>query len=247
MKVLALNSSPKSDKGNTALILDPFLEGMTESGAEVELCFTKKLDVKPCQGELNCWLKSPGNCFQDDDMHELRPKFARADVWVFATPLYVDGMAGPLKNVIDRLIPLADPFIELRDDHCRHAQREGVASGKIVLVSNCGFWERDNFDPLVAHVQAICRNTAREFAGALLRPHGPAVGAMKAMGQPPSDVLEAAREAGRQLATRGRMDPATLEAVARDLMPRDAYVEVVNRRFREAMARGEAGSRGDDS
>jgi multimeric flavodoxin WrbA len=240
MKVLAVNSSPKTDKGNTARILDPFLEGMKEGGADVELFFTKKLDIKPCQGELNCWLKTPGECFQDDDMGKLRPKFAEADVWVFATPLYVDGMAGPLKNLIDRLIPILDPFIELRDDHCRHALRDGVAPGKVVLVSNCGFWEPDNFDPLVVHVQAICRNLGREFAGALLRPHGPAVRAMTEMGQPPTDVVEAARNAGRQLATRGSIAPATLETVARELMPREAYLGVLNSRFREALAAGGA-------
>ncbi len=37
VQVLAINSSPLMDKGNTALILDPFLEGMKEAGAEVEL------------------------------------------------------------------------------------------------------------------------------------------------------------------------------------------------------------------
>ena len=37
MKVIAFNSSPRMDKGNTALILNPFLEGMREAGAEVEL------------------------------------------------------------------------------------------------------------------------------------------------------------------------------------------------------------------
>lgn len=240
MKVVAINSSPKTDKGNTALILDPFLEGMKEGGAEVERFFTKKLAIEPCQGEFNCWLKTPGECFQDDDMGTLRPKLAQSDVWVFATPLYVDGMSGPLKNLIDRLIPIADPFIELRDDHCRHALREDVKPGKVVLVSNCGFWERDNFDALVIHVQAICRNISREFAGALLRPHGPAVGAMIEMGQAPTEVLEAARDAGRQLATRGCIEPATLETVARELMPREAYLEVVNHRFRAALTTGGA-------
>ncbi len=59
MKVLAINSSPMMGKGNTARILDPFLEGMREAGAEVDLVYTKKLDINPCHGEFNCWAKRP--------------------------------------------------------------------------------------------------------------------------------------------------------------------------------------------
>ncbi|MCJ7431672.1 flavodoxin family protein, partial [Candidatus Bathyarchaeota archaeon] len=43
------------DKGNTALILSPFVEGMREEGAEVELQYVKRLKINPCQGEMNCW------------------------------------------------------------------------------------------------------------------------------------------------------------------------------------------------
>ena len=104
MKVLALNSSPKMNEGNTALILNPFLEGMREGGAEVELFYTKKLTINPCQGEYNCWFKTPGKCFQKDDMQMLYPKIREADVLVLATPVYVDAMSGPMKGLLDRLL-----------------------------------------------------------------------------------------------------------------------------------------------
>jgi len=48
------------DKGNTALILNPFLEGMREAAVEVELFYTRKLNINPRTGEFNCWLKNPG-------------------------------------------------------------------------------------------------------------------------------------------------------------------------------------------
>ncbi len=235
MQVIAINASPNMDKGNTALLLAPFLEGMTEAGAEVELFYTKKLHINPCQGEFNCWLKTPGHCFQQDDMQMLLPKLAQADVRVLATPVYVDGITGPLKNLLDRIIPLAQPFFELRDGHCRHPGREGARVGQTVLVSNCGFWEIDNFDPLLVHIKAACKNLGSEFAGALLRPHGPALRAMLDMGLPVNDVLDAAKEAGRQLVQDGRISPETLKGVSRELLPLEMYLQIINQNFQATL------------
>jgi multimeric flavodoxin WrbA len=220
------------DKGNTAAILAPFLDGMREAGAEVQVYYTKKLNIEPCQGEFDCWLKTPGKCFQHDDMEVLLPRLAEADIHIFATPLYTDGVSGPLKNLWDRMIPLAYPFFELRDGHCRLPHRQGDVTSKVVLVSNCGFWELDNFEPLLAHMQARCRNNRQEFAGALLRPHGPALKPMADSGAPVNDVFEAARAVGRQLIQEGKMSSQTLATVSRPLMPLDMYVQSVNQEYR---------------
>jgi hypothetical protein len=131
------------------------------------------------------------------------------------------------------MIPLVSPSIELRDGHCRHPRRtgrKGNDTGQMVLVSNCGFWEMDNFDPLLAHIKAICRNMNREFAGALLRPHGPALKAMASGGAPVNDIFEAARGAGRQLVREGKMSSQTLATVSRPLMPLEAYLQRANQR-----------------
>ena len=148
---------------------------MREAGAEVEVFYTKTLDIKPCQGELNCQFKTPGRCFQKDNMEMLLPKLAEADIHVYASPVYVDGITGPLKNLWDRMIPSTHLSFELRDGHCRHPLRQGRDASKTVLVSTCGFWEMDNFDPLLVHIRAQCRNANRQFRRALLRPHAPAL------------------------------------------------------------------------
>jgi len=235
MKVLAINSSPSMGKGNTALVLDPFLEGMREAGAEAQVFYTRKLKIKPCHGEFNCWFKTPGECFQQDDMQMLLPELAEAEILVLATPVYVDGVTGPLKNLLDRMLPLVQPFFELREGHCRHPRRDGSLGGKLVLVSNCGFWELDNFDPLLGHIAAACKNLGSEFAGALLRPHGPALKGMMAMGMPVDDIFAAAKEAGRQLVADGKMSSETLKVVSRELLPLEMYVQNVNQRFQKAL------------
>lgn len=51
MNVVAINGSPHGDKGNTALILRPFLEGMKSAGAAVKVFETRTMTVRPCQGE----------------------------------------------------------------------------------------------------------------------------------------------------------------------------------------------------
>jgi len=232
MKAIAINASPRMNNGNTALILNPFIEGMRGEGAEVELIYARTLTINPCLGCFYCWLKKPGECCQRDDMDILFPKLRAANVLVLATPLYVDGMSGTLKNLLDRMIPSVEPTIELRDGHCRHPSRGGKTLDKIVLVSNCGFWEIDNFGPLVEHVKAMCRNMNAGFAGALLRPHGEALKGLIAHGMSPDDVFAAAREAGRQLVREGRIAPETLRAVSRELMPLKSYMKRANSYFR---------------
>jgi multimeric flavodoxin WrbA len=239
MKVVVINGSPKGDKGNTALILTPFIEGMEEAGAEVRIFYPAKMNIKPCQGEYNCWFKTPGKCFQDDDMQEFLSELIGTEILVLATPLYVDGMTGLLKNMLDRLIPFADPIIEFRDGHCRHPGRANVKNGKLVLVSNCGFWEMDNFDALVEHIRAIGRNINMEFAGALLRPHGPALKGMMDQGMDMSDIFEAAKDAGRQLVENGKISPDTLNAVGRDLLSKEQYVTIVNKFINNALSKND--------
>jgi len=234
MKAIAINASPMMGKGNTATILIPFLDGMREAGAEVELYYTKQLNIKPCQGEFNC--RITGKCFQKDDMEMLLPKLAVADIQVFATPLYVDGIAGSLKNLWERTVPLANPLFVVRNGHSYHPRRNDSDTGKVVLVSSCGYWEMDNFDSMLAHVKARCRNMNREFAGALLRPHSSALKIMTSRGAPVNDIFEAAREAGHQLVREGKMSSQIIAAISRPLMPLEEYVQNMNQIYQEALA-----------
>lgn len=236
MKALAFNSSPMMGKGNTALILNPFLDGMKEAGAEVELFYNKKLKVKPCQACYNCWLKTPSVCSQKDDMQWLLPMMRQADVWVLATPVYLDGVTALMKPLMERTVPLAKPFLELRDGRARHPPAEGVNVSRIVLVSTCGYWEMENFDPLLAHIKAFSQNASVEFAGALLRPHASKLRLLMEQGSPVNDITEAAREAGRQLVRDGQMSPETLSTISRELMSLQEFIRSSNESKQRALA-----------
>jgi len=239
MKVLSVNGSPHRGKGNTALILDPFLEGLRDAGADVELLYTGDLDIRPCLGCFGCWIKTPGKCVQDDDMAELLSRLRQAEIWVLATPLYFDGPSGPLKNVMDRMTSFLRLPAEVRNGRSRHVVEDSVRGGKVVLVSNCGLWEMRNFEPLVAQVKGFSRHVDREFVGALLRPHGQTLRDLLRRDERVDDVLEAAREAGRELASEGRLSGETLGVVSRPLVSLDEYILDMKNKADKA-ARGSA-------
>jgi hypothetical protein len=92
----------------------------------------------------------------------------------------------------------------------------------------------DNFDPLLVHMRAICKNLNWEFAGALLRPHGPAFKAMADKGAPVNDILRAAKDAGRQLISGDSILPQTLATIGRPLMSLEDYIKRANQRQEHA-------------
>lgn len=230
IKVVAINSSPRGDKGNTALILNPFLEGIKEKKAEVELFYTNDLNILPCRGDMIC-MKSTGKCFIEDDMEWLIPKIQRADILVFASPLYCDGVTGTMKMLMDRFPSNSYITMEIRNNRLRHPLREGWNVKKAVLVSNCGFWEIENFNPMKNHIKAFCENMNVELVGELLRPHGPILRPMLNNDMPVNDIIESARKAGHELIEDGRVSNETMDNISRPLMPRDEFMQMVNQQM----------------
>lgn len=157
MIVLILNASPHLEKGVTGSIITAFERGLKKTGSKVIKREVYRLDIKPCQGCFSCWTDTPGKCIHEADMEDILKLWAESDIVVLATPVYVDGMTGPMKTLLDRLIPLLKGRVELRDNHMRHLPRKHVKKGRIALISPSGFVEMDNFDPLVTHVKAAAK------------------------------------------------------------------------------------------
>lgn len=220
-KAVAINGSPRMEKGNTAMVLTAFIQGMQAAGSDVELFYASRLQVKPCAcGKLVCWNETPGECCIKDDMQVLYPRLREADILILATPVYIP-LPGELQNIINRLCPLLDPLLEFRQGRTRARFRQGVGIRKIVLVSTSGWWEKANFDTVVRITAELAKDAGVEFAGAVLRPH---VGLMKAKGALTEDgqaVLNAVGRAGYELVKEGSMTEETLEAISRPLISQE--------------------------
>ncbi|MDD1760306.1 MAG: flavodoxin family protein [Methanothrix sp.] len=226
MNVLAINGSPHMDDGNTAIILNSFLDGMREAGAKVELFYTRKLKIGPCNGDMSCWFKNPGKCGQADDMQMLLPKLKEADFIVWASPVYYAGITGPLKNLMDRQLPL---FMQ---------ENAGSKRQKIVLVSTCGAWELSMFDPLLAQMNTLYSmpEANSEFVGALLRPMADGMKEMIKAGETRlvDEVIQAAKEAGLQLVKEGKISDEIQKRVSKALMPQGAYYKAAQEMMEQA-------------
>ena len=218
-KVVAINGSPRMEKGNTAKILTPFLEGMKEAEASVELFYAKRLNVKPCTGEFHCWNKNPGQCYIDDRMQPLYLKLRDADILVLATPIYVP-LPGEMQNLINRLVPLIDPVLKRRNGRTRARFRADVKISKFVLVSSSGWWEMGNFGTVLRIVKELAKDTNVEFAGAVIRPHASIMAENKEKAE---KIFAAARQAGYQLVKEGRMSKDLLKIISQPLISEEKY------------------------
>lgn len=237
MKVLVINGSPSGERGKTWWVLERFIEGMKEAGAETVVVNLAAKKIHHCTGELSCWLKTPGQCIHKDDMGEILPLLADADYFVLATPVYVDGMTGLLKNFVDRLVPIAEPFFEVRDGHTRHIGRKGYKDlTHVALVSVCGFPEMDNFDPLISHIKAICKNMNSKFAGAVLRPAAPGLDASKYYHPLKTHAVSGAiKKAGVEFIRNGQIADETAKSISAELFSAEDYQKEANKAFEKKL------------
>ena len=222
-KAVAINGSPRMERGNTAMVLNPFIEGMMDAGSHVELFYASRLKVKPCScGTMYCWTEMPGECCIKDKMELLYPRLKESDTLVLATPVYIP-LPGDMQDVINRLCPLLDPILEFRKGRTRAIFRKDVRIRAIVLVSTGGWWEKGNFGTVVRIIKELAEGAGVKFAGAVLRPHAHAMRRKGDLTQDGRAVLDAVRTAGYQLVKDGVMRQETLGAISRPLISRAAF------------------------
>jgi multimeric flavodoxin WrbA len=234
-KAIVINGSPRGEKGNTARLLAPFIEGMEAAGAEVQLFHAACLVIKPCSGELHCWYEDPGRCIRTDEMEVLYPLLRQAETLVLATPVYIP-LPGEMQNFLNRLCPLIEPRLETRDGRTRARLRADVAIARIGLVVTSGWWEAENCDTVVRIAREIAADADVEFAGALLRPHSSLIWEKGKPTEKGQAVLEAVRRAGQELIASGSICRETLVAVRQPLCSQEEYRQAANRSYDQASA-----------
>jgi hypothetical protein len=229
VSLLAVNGSPKGRKSNTDRLLLPFLEGAAQAGADCEVIYAAEMQVQDCLGCFSCWGATPGVCVLHDDMPVLLKKILAAEVIVWATPLYAYGMTARLARIIERTLPLAKADIVSTDHGYAHPSRHEKRLARKVLISNCGFPDRRNFDALVATFEKYTAPTG--LSASILCPMGGLLGVPQ-MASSISWYIDAVKQAGVEVVRDGTPSPATIATLEKPLMPPEAYIQMANSRSR---------------
>ncbi len=218
------------EKGNTHLILAPLLEGMRVAGASVETIYPQKLKIRHCIGDFQCWFEKVGVCIHTDDMEMVYAKIREADILVLATPIYLP-LPGAFQNLLNRMMPLIEPLLELRNGRTRAKWHDNVKVSKIVFVSSGGWWEAGNFEVVTHIVEEIAENSKSEFIGPIIRPHADQ---LREQSEKANEVFRAAELAGKQIIETGKVEQNLLDTISQPLITHDQAIEGGNRSYLSA-------------
>jgi len=91
----------------------------------LESVSTHRMKISHCIGCNDCWVSTPGICCIKDDYEQLLIKILQADCVVFLTETNFGFVCSQMKNLIDRILPLATMHLKFQNGQMRHYSRYG--------------------------------------------------------------------------------------------------------------------------
>ena len=147
MNIVTIYGGPRP-QGNTATVLGGVEDALRQQGHTVERFNTNDLDIRGCQSCFACAesMDEPG-CVLQDDAQPIFAAMVGADAVVYASPLYMWGLSGQLKPLLDRTLCLVK-------DYMGPNHKSFVEGAKTTLLVTCmgpieqnAEWARDQFIP----------------------------------------------------------------------------------------------------
>ena len=224
MKILVLNGSPKKDVSDTMHITRAFLDGM-QNAAPQEIKTIDVIDQKIgfCRGCFACKYNG-GTCAQQDDMQGILEEILGSELLLFSFPLHSYSMPAPLKNLVDRLLPLSSMAMAQANGRYVHVGQRDVSQLRYLMICGCGFPNsKRNFEPAVRQFELLfpVNHTI------VTVPEAPMFSAPEAVSVT-APRLELIRTAGQQYAKEFQINPALLAQITSPMIPEEVYAGIVN-------------------
>lgn len=199
---------------------------------ETEYIFIDKMYIKPCRGCLSCWGRPDGSCFiKDDDIPAIRERLTNADVVIWSFPLFLFGIPGQMKVLLERIVGMFSPYmgqkIEKNENfaklglHGLKFQKEGQ---KIILLSSCAWSDIDVvYEPIVKQFDCILGHENYQLIAC------PQMRTLHHRGG--ERRLEVLRKrywlGGAELAKMGKLSQESIDLMQKNIFGDDAYEKLV--------------------
>jgi len=224
MKILVLNGSPKKDKSDTIKITRAFLDGMKDVEKQ-DITTIDVIDrhIEFCTGCFSC-MHNGGRCIHDDEMREILEKILESDLLIWSFPLYCYGMPAPLKNLLDRTLPLSRMTMHEVEGRYEHVAQADFSHLRYIMICGCGFPNsKRNFEPAVLQFKLCfpCEHTI------ITVPESPLFNVQEAE-VVTLPKLEDLRRAGREYAETKNVSIALLKELERPMIPEEQYAAIAN-------------------
>ncbi|MBP3711965.1 MAG: flavodoxin family protein [Bacteroidaceae bacterium] len=140
MNILILQASPRAN-GNTAWMAEEYKKAAEAAGHEVTLLNVSKRKIAGCLACEYCHGKGAGACIQKDDMQELYPLMAEAEVLVLAAPIYYFTLCAQIQAPIQRMYCVNKPAKARKMALLVSSYSPGVYTGAISEYNDiCRYW-----------------------------------------------------------------------------------------------------------
>ena len=140
MNILILQGSPRAN-GNSAWMADEYKRAAEAAGHNVTLVNVARKRIAGCLACEYCHGKGNGACVQQDDMQELYPLMAEADVLVLAAPIYYFTLCAQIQAPIQRMYCVNSPAKVKKMALLVSSYSPGVYDGaKAEYRDICNYW-----------------------------------------------------------------------------------------------------------
>ena len=145
-------------------------------------------------------------------MEELLPILDRADLIVYAIPLYIYSVPAPVKMFLDRQLPLSEPYLVEKNGITTHPRRNKGKILKAFILSVAGFPELSHFDAMIAMYKKLFKPNNERYLGEIL------IGGANQMGEDASqgaygELYSLIQQAGFEVSKDERVSQSTLKQI----------------------------------
>ena len=229
MKILAINASYRGDKGHTRFLIDKLFAGASAAGAECRVVTLARLKINRCMACGQCQTEKHSlKCVHDDrdDVAAVFRQMAEADIVVYATPVYVFGLSGLLKTLLERFYGRGESrdLRVSRSGLMFHHVDHTICSTPFVTLVCCDSLEDETPRNALAYFRTFSKFLDAPQVGTLIRNGG----RLSGHGHDPErenqvpkilDVYAAYEQAGGELATEGRIGRSTEWRANQEIVP----------------------------